>query len=118
VTDIVAPIVVAMSPETWPGSVVRACQPDVCAFYRHVDDALAAMRSGSSVFDGRGQRLVVADGQLRVSPTNPDARGELSELLECWLGYMDAIRGSVAGTPLPDLIRLCVEHAAECGLYR
>ena len=61
---------------------------------------------------------MAVDGELQVSPTDPDGEEELAELLVDWLGYMDAIRGSVAGTPLPRLLELCVEHAADCGLYR
>jgi hypothetical protein len=87
-------------------------------FYRHIADAEQAATAESAVYDAHGQRLTVVDGTLRVASTSPDAHEELSDLLIGWLGYMDAIRGSVAGTPLPDLIRLCVEHAADCGLYR
>jgi hypothetical protein len=116
--DIVAPIVVATDPGAWPGSVVGAGQPAVCVFYRHLSEAQAAASPDSVVFDGQGQRLVMVDDALRVSPTNPDAETELAELLIGWLGYMDAIRGSAAGTPLPRLIELCVDHAADCGLYR
>jgi hypothetical protein len=115
---IVAPIVVATDPEAWPGSVVGAGQPAVCVFYRHLSEAQAAASPDALVFDGQGQRLVLVDGALHVSPENPDAEAELAELLIGWLGYSDAIRGSVAGTPLPRLIELCIEHAADCGLYR
>jgi hypothetical protein len=115
---IVAPIVVATDPKSWPGSVVGAGQPAACVFYRRLAEAAAAASPGSLVFDGQGQRLVMVDDELHVSPTNPDAATELTELLIGWLGYMDAIRGSVDGTPLPRLMELCVEHAADCGLYR
>jgi hypothetical protein len=115
---IVPPIVVATDPECWPGFVVRAGQPPVCVFYRRPAAAQAALSPNSLVFDRQGQRLVVVDAELHVSPTDPDGAEELANLLCSWLGYMDAIRGSVAGTPLPELLELCVEHAADCGLYR
>jgi hypothetical protein len=115
---IVPPIIVATDPERWPGFVVRAGQPPVCVFYRRPAAAQAALWPNSLVYDGQGQRLVVVDGELHASPTDPDGAEELADLLCSWLGYMDAIRGSVAGTPLPELLELCVEHAADCGLYR
>ena len=115
---IVAPLVVAADPETWPGSVVGSGQSTACVFYRRIADASAAASTGSLIFDGQGQRLVLTDGALRVSATDPDGQAELADLLIGWLGYMDAIRGSVVGTPLPRLIELCIEHAADCGLYR
>jgi hypothetical protein len=115
---ITAPVVVARDPADWPGSVVGAGQSDVCVFYRRLADAQAAASSNSLVFDGEGRRLLMVDGELRVSPTNSDGAQQLSALLTSWLGYMDAIRGSAAGTLLPRLIELCVEHAAQCGLYR
>jgi hypothetical protein len=116
--DIAPPVVVAMDPETWPGSVVRAGHPDVCVFYRRAEDAAVAATPSSLVFDGQGQRLVSVNGELRVSPTDADGQTELTDLLAGWLGYMDAIRGSVAGIPLQDLIEICVDHAEDCGLYR
>ena len=115
---IVAPIVVATDPECWPGFVVEAGHGDVCVFYRRVEDAQPAVSPSSLVFDGQGQRLVLVDGGLQVSLTEPDGRDELCELLRGWLGYMDAIRWSVAETPLHDLLEQCVDHAADCGLYR
>jgi hypothetical protein len=118
VTAIAAPIVVAMDPRTWPGSVVRADQPDVCVFYRSLAGARAGSSVESLVFDASGHRLVNRDGELHISPTDPDAQAELAALLVDWLGYMDAIRGSLAGTPLADLIEMCVDHAVDCGLYR
>jgi hypothetical protein len=114
---VVAPIVVATDPESWPGFVVQAFQPPVCVFYRRLADARAAMSPGSLVFDAQGQRLIAVDGELQVSPTDPDGGDELVELLCSWLGYMDAIRGSVAGIPLPSLLELCIDHATGCGLY-
>ena|ERR1700757_4237770 len=116
--DVVAPIVVATDPDRWPGFVVRAGHPDVCVFYRHPATAQAALSPGSLVYDGRGQRLVVSDGELHVSPVDPDGAEELADLLRSWLGYMDAIRWSVADTPLPDLLEQCIEHAADRGRYR
>jgi hypothetical protein len=83
---IVAPVVVATDPETWPGSVVGAGQPAVCVFYRCLADAAAAAAPGSLVFDLQGQRLITVEGELHVSPTNPDAEAELAELLVSWLG--------------------------------
>ena len=79
---------------------------------------VAVLSPTSLVFDGRGQRLVVSNGELRASPTDPDGSEELADLLRNWLGYMDAIRWSVADTPLPDLLEQCLDHAAACGLYR
>jgi hypothetical protein len=114
---IVAPLIVATDPESWPGFVVQAGQPPVCVFYRRPEDAQAAVSPSSLVFDGQGQRLVVVNGELRVSPTDPDGAEELANLLTGWLQYMDAVRGGHGGIPLPRLLELCVEHAADCGLY-
>jgi hypothetical protein len=115
---IVAPIVVATDPESWPGFVVQPGHGDVCVFYRRVDDARTAVSPSSLVFDAHGQRLVLVDGRLQVSFTEPDGSDELCHLLREWLGYMDAIRWSVADTPLESLLEQCVEHATDCGLYR
>jgi hypothetical protein len=119
VMDIASPIVVATDPACWPGFAVGAGDGDVCVFYRRPSDARAALSPSSLVFDGQGRRLVVIDGELRVSPREPDGAEELYELLRQWLGYMDAHRGGVGVTEtLTEMIELCLEHAADCGLYR
>ncbi|HEY9302670.1 MAG TPA: hypothetical protein VIO95_00085 [Mycobacterium sp.] len=95
--DITPPIVVADGPE--------------CRFYR---SSAAAVTSGltphTKVFDAQGLRLVAEAGALYVSPANPDGAEELAGILRGWLGYMDAIRWSVADMELPLLLQASTEH--------
>lgn len=96
-SDITPPIVVADAPE--------------CRFYRSSAAAVAAgLTAHTKVFDAHGHRLVAVAGGLRVSPADRDGAEELAELLRGWLGYMDAIRWSVADWDLPLLLQASVEH--------
>ena len=96
-SDITPPIVVADAPE--------------CRFYRSSAAAVTArLTPHTKVFDAHGHRLVAVAGGLRVSPADRDGAEELAELLRGWLGYMDAIRWSVADWDLPLLLQASVEH--------
>ena len=99
---ITAPIIVSEDPE--------------CRFYRGTADAVAAGISNSArVFDATGQSLVVEGDGLVVAARDPGGAAELAGILRNWLGYVDAIRWSVADMSLPWLVKCAVEHLGYSG---
>jgi hypothetical protein len=67
-------------------------------------------RRGRRCFDGTGQRLEVAGGDLNVVQGDRDGTDELTEILSDWLKYSDAIRLPIADWQLSMLLWCAVEH--------
>lgn len=87
--------------------------PPECTFFRTLDGAAAACRSGDvDVYDAHGLRLSKSVNGLHVSSVEPD---ELAHLLRRWLGHVDALRESTASWPLWLLVHAAVEHAGYAG---
>jgi hypothetical protein len=95
--------------------IVVSAPPD-CWFFSSGEDALATgIPTGAKVFDGTGQRLRTAGGELSVAPDGRDGDDELAVILTDWLCHMDAVRWSLADWPLHLLLRCSVEHAGWSG---